>query len=127
MDFAKTASVFDDDYLAESILFWMEFLNRYDAGDHFSSEELEEMIFDCDKVEEHRGDCHRWTQSVTTIFKVEDRYFRIYWQRGLTEYQENEYYNQPEEVVLHEYEKVVHVKEWVSRKRIDACAFNKDS
>lgn len=106
---------------------WSTFCQRYDAGEMFQRYELEEMAFDCDEVEEHRGEVWKRMQSMETIFAVDGRYFSLSWCRDLSDYGDHEFYNQPEEVVLHEYEKVVHVKEWVSRKRIDACAFNKDS
>lgn len=44
------------------------------------------------------------------------RYFSIYWEEGLTEYQENEFYDQPEEVEKHEYDKTIHVVVWVPKK-----------
>lgn len=50
---------------------------------------------------------------MTTIVQVADRYFKINWERGLTEYQENSYYNQPKEVVPHEYEKTITVRDWI--------------
>ena len=109
----------------ESTMFWMEFLNRYDAGDYFSSDELEEMAFDCDEVEEHRGEIHKRMQMMETIFTVDGRYFSLSWCKDLSYYGDHEFYNQPEEVVLHECEKVVKVREWISRKNIDACAFKK--
>lgn len=44
------------------------------------------------------------------------RYFSIYWEEGLTEYQPNEFYDQPEEVEKHEYDKTIHVVEWIPKK-----------
>lgn len=41
----------------------------------------------------------RWSQSMETIFKVGDDLWAIPWQRGLTEYQENEFYDQPYRVI----------------------------
>ena len=111
----------------ESTQFWMEFLNRHDAGDCFSSDELEEMAFDCDEVEEHHGEVHKRMQFMETIFVVDGRYFSLSWARDLSDYGDHEFYSQPEEVVLHEYEKLVKVREWISKRAIDDCAFKKDS
>ena len=57
----------------------------------------------------------RWTEDMTTIFKVLGRFFAIDWQRGLTEFQENFYNEQPYEVIKKE--KVVTVTELV--KKVD--------
>lgn len=108
-------------------LFWVEFLNRYDAGEEFDSHELADIVYDCDEVEENPGECGRWTQGMETIFQVGDRFFSIYWERGLTEYQDDEFFSQPEEVVLHEYEKLVKVREWITKKTIDSSAFKEHS
>ena len=60
------------------------------------------------EVDEQDGDSRRWTQHVSTIVKIpktpdseeySDDLWRIDWDRGLTEYQENEYYEQPYRVV----------------------------
>lgn len=94
-----------------------EFLDKYDSGYKFTEGEIHDMIWDFKQVEEDEGCNHRWTQDITTVIQVGDRYFRIDWQRGLTEYQENEYWNQPVEVTPHEYEKTITVREWIEVKR----------
>ena len=108
-------------------VFWETFCQRYDAGDQFDSYELEEMAFDCDEVEEERGDVHKRMQFMETIFTVDGRYFSLSWARDLSDYGDHEFYNQPEEVVLHEYEKIVKVREWITKKAIDDCAFKEHS
>ena len=71
-----------------------EFLKRYDSGKpEFTYDELRQMAYgevgtEVDTIE---GESLRWTQCVETIFEVNDRYFGIGWDRGLTEYQENEF------------------------------------
>ena len=54
---------------------------------------------------------------MTTIVQVADRFFKIDWERGLTECQEDEYWDQPVEVTPHEYEKTITVREWIEVKR----------
>lgn len=93
--------------------FWETFCSRYDAGEKFTEDELRYMVYDCNKVEETEGDSHRWTKDMTTIFECDGRCFQIDWNRGLTEYQEEEFYCHPEEVTLHEYEKTITVREWI--------------
>lgn len=93
-----------------------EFLDKYDSGAKFTEQEIRDAIWDFKQVEEDEGYNHRWTQDITTVIQVEDRYFRIDWQRGLTECQENEYWNQPVEVTPHAYEKTITVREWIEVK-----------
>ena len=107
--------------------FWETFCFRYDAGEKFNEDELNYMAYDCVQKDEIEGDEHRWTRDVETIFECDNRCFSIVWSRGLTEYQCDEFYSQPEEVVLHEYDKLVKVREWVTKKSIDACAFKEHS
>ena len=45
------------------------------------------------------------------------KYFKIKWDEGLTEYQENEYWdNKPIEVFKHTYQKMIEVTEWLEEK-----------
>lgn len=50
-------------------------------------------------VDEVGYDSGRWSQSMKTIFKIGDDLWAIPWQRGLTECQENEFYDQPYRVI----------------------------
>ena len=78
-----------------------------------TEQEIKELVWDYE-IEREEGDHGRWTRSVTSIIKLCDKYFALDWEQGLTEYQENEYYNQPYEVVQRTYEKTITVTEWVS-------------
>ena len=49
-------------------------------------------------VEEIEGSEHRWTREIQTIFKIGEQYYAINWMRGLTEMQENEYWDDPYKV-----------------------------
>lgn len=94
-----------------------EFLDKYDSGAKFTENEIRDMIWGFKQVEEDEGYNHRWTQDITTVIQVEDRYFRIWWERGLTEYQENCYHNQPVEVTPHKHEKLITVREWIEVRK----------
>lgn len=73
--------------------------------------ELECLAFgysfcECDELgndyifeEEIEGEDNRWTKDMETIFRVGTDYWCLPWQRGLTEYQENEFWDQPYRVV----------------------------
>ena len=90
-----------------------EFLDRYDSvSEAFTEDELYRLWindlfdFDDEKIKEVReeeyGEPHRWNTPVDRIIKVEDRYFMIFCFQGNTEYQENYYDQQPEEVEPYE-------------------------
>ena len=53
-----------------------------------------EMTF----VEETRGEDRRWSHLDSRIYQIGDRYFEFFCDVGLTEYQEDTYYNNPREV-----------------------------
>ena len=68
----------------------------------FSENELAQIAFGyydgAEIVDRIEGECDRWTQNITTIFKYENKLYALDWYRALTEYQEDEFYNQPYEV-----------------------------
>lgn len=66
-------------------------------------------------IDDEYGENRRWTRSVTSILKLQGRYFRLNWEEGLTKYQENEYFEQPVEVEKKEYQKTITVTEWVDK------------
>lgn len=82
-------------------------------GENLTEGELEMLVWDYE-VERDEGDHGRWTMGVTSIVKLCDRYFALNWRAGLTEYQENEFYDQPYEVIKHTYQKPITVTEWVA-------------
>jgi len=50
-------------------------------------------------VDEEEEEEDRWSIDIRTIVKIDDKYFSITWSRGLTEYQPNDFTQQPKEVV----------------------------
>lgn len=57
-----------------------------------------ETLARCFAIEEIEGEDHRWTRSMTTIINYFDSYYAIDWQKGLTEYQEDYFCEQPYKV-----------------------------
>lgn len=94
-----------------------EFLDKYDSGAKFTEQEIRDAIWDFHQVEEIEHGHRRWTESMTTIVQVADRFFKIDWERGLTECQDDEYWDQPVEVTPHEYEKTITVRDWIEVKK----------
>lgn len=92
-----------------------EFLELYDAGEEFEWNELAAMAYgEIGKIVcEEEGSEGRWTRGMSTVFEVKGRFFIIDWERGLTECQENEFYEQPYEVVGECHEKTIVVTNWI--------------
>lgn len=88
-----------------------ELLKKIDSKEKLTKSEIREVLEY--EVESSYGDNRRWSRSVNTISQIGDRYFSTNWEEGLTEYQENEYYEQPVEVQKKTYEKTITVTEWV--------------
>lgn len=82
-------------------------------GENLTEQEIKELVWDYE-IEREEGEHGRWTRSMMSIVKLCNKYFAVNWENGLTEYQENGFYNQPYEVVKHTYEKTITVTEWVA-------------
>ena len=92
-------------------------LNAIESNRDLKDYELKSLQeFSIDDIE---GDIGRWTQSIESIVELCGKYFSLCWERGLTEHQENLFYNQPYEVKKHEYEKTITVTEWVAKEKDD--------
>ena len=87
-------------------------LDGIESGLSLTEAELERVVEEFG-IETMHGTNRRWSRTNTTIVQLCDRYFRVEWEEGLTENQENSYTNQPVEVYKHERVKVVRIKDWV--------------
>lgn len=56
-----------------------------------TEEQQEKLVFEYPKVYEEELDETRWTMIMETVVKVDDKFYRVCWQRGLTELQENSF------------------------------------
>lgn len=88
-------------------------VKKIDAGERLTERELKSVVFETKEIKTTYGDNLRWTRGVTTIVEMCNRHFQINWDEGLTESQENEFYNQPVEVKAHTYEKTITVTDWI--------------
>lgn len=85
---------------------------KIDAGENLSEDEISDFVGELPHYDEEYGENRRWSRSVTTYVRTKDgRFFRIDWEQGLTESQEDSYWEQPVEVTLHEREKTITVIE----------------
>ena len=77
-----------------------EFLDIVNKQDHLSEEDAKEIILfgfedkdNYDFIETIEGEENRWDREMEDIIKIKDKYYAIPWWRGLTEMQENSYWN----------------------------------
>ena len=87
---------------------------KFDSGEALTPAELEDMTCYLTVVDEWEGEEKRWTRDMSTIVESPDgRYFRIDWERGLTEVQEPFVYEkQPIEVHRQLEERTVIITTW---------------
>ena len=88
-------------------------VEKIDKNEKLTERELSEIREY--SIEDDEGDEGRWVRHMTSIVEMCGRFFELNWSRGLTEYQENEFYDQPFEVVKSTYEKTITVTEWVAK------------
>lgn len=103
--------------MRDKILSPDEFIEAFDSGVEINERTLLAYAYD-QEIEE--GDNRRWSRSMTSITEVKGRYFKIHWEEGLTEHQEDSCYEQPTEVEKVEYDKIVpehtvHIVEWIDK------------
>lgn len=89
-----------------------EVVKKIDGGEKLTEEEISSLIWDYEQVYEEEGNEHRWDREVLTVVKICNRYFAINWRRGLTEIQDNCYYEQPYEVACENITEVVTKQKW---------------
>lgn len=89
-------------------------VNKIDKGENLTEKELKRLAYEYE-IEKIVYDKNRWTMPISSVCKLLDRYFMVEWQEGLTEYQEDEFLDQPYEVELQQYQKVTNVRRWVKK------------
>jgi hypothetical protein len=88
---------------------------------HFTEEQVRDLVRndsnEGELVEEIESDSGRWTQYIYAIVKMHDdgRCYGLGWERGLTELQENEFYEGDYDEV-EPFEEVKVIKSWRSVK-----------
>lgn len=73
---------------------------KLEDGDYLTEDEIEHLCWDYPCAYQEEGDSGRWTTFMVTVVEVNGKLYAINWQRGLTEYQENSYDEQPYECEL---------------------------
>lgn len=93
--------------------FFEEIKNKLDNNIELDENEICELIWEYE-IASYEGNHHRWDQKMTSIVEFNNKFYAIHWRRGLTEYQENSYYNQPIEVHKIERPITITLTEWVN-------------
>ena len=75
-----------------------EIYSKLKNREELSEEEIRELVWSGDEVDEIEGDDGRWTRDIKTVIDVDGQLYAIDWSRGLTECQENSYWKQPYKV-----------------------------
>lgn len=82
-------------------------------GEKLSNSDLSYLVYNFELDDERDcGENRRWSRSVCSIVELGGKHYSITWEQGLTENQENEFWNQPVEVEKHQYPKTIVVTEW---------------
>jgi len=79
-----------------------------------STEEISRLVDDAISTE-YSNELNRWHRNVRSVILLEDKYYCIDWQQGLTELQCNEFPNQPYEVEKREYPVTYTKTEWIPK------------
>lgn len=85
---------------------WYPHVPNQFSKDHFDGIE---------QVDSIDGEDRRWSRTNLVVFKVDDRYFGIEWEQGLTEIQENDAFAQVA-VELVKTEKTIVVTDYIRKK-----------
>ncbi len=99
-----------------------ELVRKIKNGEELSEEEIIDIAYEnveglSDYIEE-KGEDRRWLRSVSTFFKTDDnRWFCLVWEEGLTENQDDEFWEQPYEVKREVKEVVTKVNVWTPVKK----------
>ena len=91
------------------------------GGKKLDEDELKALVFETygegvREVEVTFDEPRRWLRGAHTVVELYGRYWRIDWEQGLTEYQEDEFWDQPVEVVpVREIIPAHEVTRWVAK------------
>ena len=79
-----------------------ELLRKIDNKEELTEDEREYCALEAEEVCVIEGETSRWSRCMTTIFKLKNWLFLIEWDCGLTECQEDVFYEDPCEVISKE-------------------------
>lgn len=105
-----------DRYKVKRSIFEENVLAKIDNEETLSEDEIKELAsggYQADLIE---GEERRFHVDMTTIVELKGRFFRVPWNRGLTENHDDMYFEAlPIEVVKTEREKLIKIVEWTPK------------
>jgi hypothetical protein len=104
-------------------------LDKILAGEELTEQRLKDLVHECNEVDREVGENRRWTRTIESVIKLADMYFMVSWEQGLTENQEDSYFEQPVEVFPVKYgDNTIYVTQDVYEEKLkDAEKYNKKS
>lgn len=91
---------------------WEErIIRKLQSGIELSEEEIKDFTYSFSEVYREEGEDRRWSRSVLTVHRAGDKLYAVEWEHGLTENQDDQFWEQPYEVKLN-------VKEVIIKKEI---------
>ena len=80
-------------------------------GIRLTEQEVHFLVAECACEEGDNGGGMRWVTPMYSIINVDGQHYILYWYRGLTEYQENEY---PDQVAkkVQKVTRIVTIEDW---------------
>lgn len=90
-------------------------VQKIDNGDALTEDELKALVYEYYNVARIEGENRRWSRTVRSVIELCGRHFEIEWEQGLTENQDDQFFEQPYEVEQDSYKKVVEVHNWVKK------------
>lgn len=77
---------------------------KLESGANLTKGEISSMVYNLDEIYEEEGDEGRWVRYMTTVVDLLGDHYAIDWSRGLTESQEDCFYEQPYKAKVEEKE-----------------------
>ena len=80
-------------------------------GQRLTENEVHFLVAECATEDGECGENMRWVVPMYSIVNVDGQHYIIYWYKGLTEYQENEY---PDQIAkkVQKVKRVITVEDW---------------
>lgn len=87
---------------------WEErMLKKIINKDELDESEIKGLVNELPIVYEEEGEDRRWSKSMLSVVELRGNLYAIEWEKGLTENQENSYYDQPYPVELKKEERII--------------------
>lgn len=97
------------------------FIYLFENNVPFDREDIREFIEGWQYITKRDEFYDRWTRHITTICELNNHYYAVEWDAGLTEMQEDEFYCQPYEVFPEEEQRLITFTKWKNKENNLIC------